>query len=40
MALPSARRFRRKLRDYFNEVRIDRTVWVNVPPAFVYQCRL
>ena len=39
MALPSARRFRRKLRDYFGEVRIDRTVWVNVPPAFVYQCR-
>lgn len=39
MALPSARRFRHKLRDYFSDVRIDRTVWVNVPPAFVYQCR-
>jgi phospholipid N-methyltransferase len=39
MVLPAARRFRRKLLSYFGEVRVSRTVWLNVPPAFVYQCR-
>lgn len=39
MALPSARRFRRKLLRYFGEVRVSPTVWLNVPPAFVYRCR-
>ena len=39
MVLPAARRFRKKLRSYFGEVRMSPTVWLNVPPAFVYQCR-
>ncbi len=39
MLLPAGRRFRRKLGSYFGEVRVSPTVWLNVPPAFVYQCR-
>ncbi len=39
MVLPSAHRFRNKLRSYFGEVHIGRTIWLNVLPAFVYQCR-
>lgn len=39
MALPAARRFRTKLRNYFGEVQVSPTVWWNIPPAFVYQCR-
>lgn len=39
MALPAARRFRKKLQSYFADVRISPTVWLNFPPAFVYQCR-
>ena len=39
MALPAAHRFRRTLRDYFGEVQMSPTVWSNVLPAFVYQCR-
>ena len=39
MVLPAARRFRGKLRSFFGEVRVSPTVWMNIPPAFVYQCR-
>ena len=39
MALPAAHRLRRKLRNLFGEVRVSPTVWSNIPPAFVYQCR-
>lgn len=39
MALPGARRFRRTLRDTFDEVLVSATIWRNVPPAFVYVCR-
>jgi phosphatidylethanolamine/phosphatidyl-N-methylethanolamine N-methyltransferase len=39
MALPAARRFRKKLQIYFGEVSLSPTVWLNVPPAFVYRCR-
>ncbi len=39
MVLPAARRFRRKLQSYFGEVHVSPTVWRNLPPAFVYQCR-
>ena len=38
LLLPSAHRFRSKLRGYFREVRCSRIVWLNVPPAFVYHC--
>nr|BFE64700.1 methyltransferase domain-containing protein [Dactylosporangium thailandense] len=36
---PPALRLRRLLRDRFEEVVLGRTVWANVPPAFVYYCR-
>jgi len=39
MSLAGARRFRRTLRDTFDEVLVSATVWRNVPPAFVYVCR-
>lgn len=34
-----ARRLRRSLETYFEEVVPGRMVWANVPPAFVYHCR-
>ncbi|MFE3261896.1 class I SAM-dependent methyltransferase [Nocardia sp. NPDC059091] len=37
--MPSARRLRRRLADHFEEVLACRTVWANLPPAFVYHCR-
>ncbi|MFC4061823.1 class I SAM-dependent methyltransferase [Planomonospora corallina] len=37
--LPPARRFRRRLGAAFEEVVAGRTVWGNVPPAFVYHAR-
>ncbi|GAA3152301.1 methyltransferase domain-containing protein [Planomonospora alba] len=37
--LPPARRFRRRLHATFEEVVAGRTVWGNVPPAFVYHAR-
>jgi phospholipid N-methyltransferase len=39
MLLPAGVRFRRLLNQSFAEVRCSRTVWRNLPPAFVYQCR-
>jgi phospholipid N-methyltransferase len=36
---PPARRLRRSLGAEFDEVVTGRTVWANVPPAFVYFCR-
>jgi phosphatidylethanolamine/phosphatidyl-N-methylethanolamine N-methyltransferase len=39
MTLGAARRFRRRLRDTFEEVLVSATVWRNLPPAFVYVCR-
>ncbi|MEU0562628.1 methyltransferase domain-containing protein [Dactylosporangium sp. NPDC006015] len=36
---PPARRLRRSLDARFEEVVAGRTVWANVPPAFVYFCR-
>ncbi|RJL20823.1 class I SAM-dependent methyltransferase [Bailinhaonella thermotolerans] len=38
-ALPPARRFRRLLQESFEEVVLSRTVWRNLPPAFVYHAR-
>ncbi|GIH95571.1 methyltransferase [Planobispora siamensis] len=37
--LPPARRFRRRLESVFEEVVLGRTVWGNIPPAFVYHSR-
>lgn len=39
LLLPAGRRFRRKLQNYFSEIRISKPVWANLPPAFFYQCR-
>ena len=38
MLLPAAQRFRKLLKDEFEEVHQSRVVWGNVPPAFVYRC--
>lgn len=38
MPLSSARRFRAVLHETFDDVDVSRTVWRNVPPAFVYVC--
>ncbi|WP_458686476.1 class I SAM-dependent methyltransferase [Nocardia tengchongensis] len=37
--MPPALRLRRRLTDHFEEVLACRTVWANMPPAFVYYCR-
>ena len=37
--LPAGVRFRRLLHESFGTVRRSPTVWRNLPPAFVYQCR-
>lgn len=39
LLLPSGIRFRRKLEQYFSEVRTSPVVWSNIPPALVYWCR-
>jgi phospholipid N-methyltransferase len=39
LLLPAGRRFKRKLGKYFSEISKSRTVWWNLPPAFVYRCR-
>ena len=39
LLLKSGRGFRRQLRDHFSRVERSRTVWMNLPPAFVYRCR-
>ena len=40
LALPTGRHLATLLPTYFAEVSRSRTVWRNVPPAFVYGCRL
>ncbi len=40
VALPAGQRFANLLRETFVDVRRSPTVWRNVPPAFVYRCRL
>lgn len=39
LILPAAQRFRKLLKQSFSEVSTSRTVWLNVPPAFIYRCR-
>lgn len=36
LLLPAGKAFRQKLRSRFSEVERTRTVWLNLPPAFVY----
>lgn len=38
MLLPAAWRFSRRLHRTFSSVQRSRTVWRNLPPAFVYRC--
>lgn len=38
LALPAGRRFSRRLQDTFSYVERSKTVWNNLPPAFVYRC--
>ncbi|MBE7560994.1 methyltransferase domain-containing protein [bacterium] len=40
MVLPAAQRFRQTLLRQFSYVKLSGPVWLNVPPAFYYQCRL
>ena len=39
LLLPPGRRFAALLPKYFTQVSKSRIVWLNLPPAFVYQCR-
>ncbi|MGA2261597.1 MAG: rRNA adenine N-6-methyltransferase family protein [Acidobacteriota bacterium] len=39
LLLPAGRRFAELLPRYFGHVSKSKTVWLNLPPAFVYQCR-
>lgn len=36
--LADGRRFKKMLPKYFSRVAVSRTVWLNLPPAFVYRC--
>jgi phosphatidylethanolamine/phosphatidyl-N-methylethanolamine N-methyltransferase len=37
--LPTAVRFRKRLKRHFGSVKTSRLVWRNLPPAYVYRCR-
>lgn len=39
LPFPAARRFRRHLSETFEQVKISRPVWRNIPPALLYTCR-
>lgn len=39
LLLPPGQRFAQLLPEYFSEVSRSKTVWLNLPPAFVYQCK-
>jgi phosphatidylethanolamine/phosphatidyl-N-methylethanolamine N-methyltransferase len=38
LALPSGRRFHRKLTQVFTQVETSSVIWFNLPPAVVYRC--
>lgn len=38
LALPAGIRFARRLKETFSSVERSHTVWMNLPPAFVYRC--
>lgn len=40
LALPAGRRFSERLQASFSSVQRSKTVWNNLPPAFVYRCTL
>jgi phospholipid N-methyltransferase len=40
LRLKGARRFRQLLEDSFDEVRVSKPVWRNLPPAVFYTCRV
>jgi phospholipid N-methyltransferase len=39
LLLPAAHRFRRSLDQYFGSITTSPTVWINLPPAFIYRCQ-
>lgn len=39
LLLPAGQRLRRKLQHHFRQIEYSRTVWANLPPAFIYRCR-
>jgi phosphatidylethanolamine/phosphatidyl-N-methylethanolamine N-methyltransferase len=39
LLMPAGQQFRRRLQRYFSQVTRSQTVWMNLPPAFVYRCR-
>lgn len=39
LLLPAGKKFRKRLDDNFSSVAKSKTVWANLPPAFVYRCR-
>jgi phospholipid N-methyltransferase len=39
LLLPAGKRFQRLLEEHFRPVSRSRVTWMNLPPAFVYQCR-
>jgi phospholipid N-methyltransferase len=40
LALTNSRRFAKRLPKYFKTVSKSPVVWLNLPPAFVYRCRI
>ncbi len=38
LLLPAGKRFKKKLAQSFSKVEKSPTVWLNMPPAFVYRC--
>ncbi|MDX9981140.1 MAG: ribosomal RNA adenine dimethylase domain-containing protein [Lentisphaeria bacterium] len=39
LLLPGGIRFRRLLREYFDDIETSSVTWLNLPPAIVYRCR-
>ncbi len=38
LKLPQARSFKRLLGEYFQQVKVSKPIWGNIPPAVVYHC--
>jgi len=36
--LPTGRNFKKRLKRYFSKIEKSETIWMNLPPAFVYRC--
>jgi phosphatidylethanolamine/phosphatidyl-N-methylethanolamine N-methyltransferase len=39
LLVPAGKRFAKLIPQYFTSITKSRTVWLNLPPAFVYQCQ-